>query len=130
MREIKFRGKRKDNNQMIYGDLCAYDHMVFIGVAKTIFQIRKGVFVPNVIWYEVLPESIGQFSDLKDKNRKEIYEGDIFDSPSKNKFKVIFDNGCFYYQNIVDEHPIGLLKEVAEDWKIIGNIYENLELEK
>ena len=132
MKQIKFRGKRKDNNQIIYGDLCIYDIIYFIGIAKTIFELRKNVFVPNVIWYEVEPESVGQFTGLEDKQGKEIYEGDIFDSPSKNKFYVIWFKDGWFIQNVKDKgiHPIQRLSEIASYWKVIGNVYENQELLK
>ena len=132
MREIKFRGKGKDTiikNQIIYGDLCIYNDIIFfIGITKRMVTIRKNVFVPNVVWYEVEPKSVGQFTGIKDKNGKEIYEGDIFDSPSKNKFKVVWWIDGWFYQNCSDEKPIGHLIEVAQDWEVIGNIYENPEL--
>lgn len=137
MRETKFRGKREDNGELIYGDLCFYDFLAFIGVAKTISEIRKGVWVPSVIWYEVIPESVGGYTGLNDSKRtkkfpkgQEIYEGDIFDSPSKNKFYVLWWKDGWYYNNVKDAHRSisGRLSEVAQDWKIIGNIYENIEL--
>ena len=158
MREIKFRGKRRDNNQITYGDLCIYDDMVFIGIAKTITEIRKDVFVPSVIWYEVEPENVGQFTGILDKNKKEVYEGDII------RFKYVV--GDFAWEEMTKEEekeaqkmngqafvgvissniltPVNLEIRVGDPkfshviWpliyvqnsEILGNIFENPELLK
>mgnify|MGYP001599044543 CR=1 FL=1 len=128
MREIKFRGKRRDNNQITYGDLCIYDDMVFIGIAKTITEIRKDVFVPSVIWYEVEPENVGQFTGILDKNKKEIYEGDIV-KHRNGISKIIFNHLSFTIHN-EQEFETYLHEWWTGDLEVIGNIYENPELIK
>lgn len=70
--------------------------------------------------------SIMQYTGLKDKNDKEIYEGDIVKhATDEGVYKVIFEDGGFYVKNLF-EYDFQTINEYPLE--VIGNIYENPEL--
>lgn len=117
-REIKFRGKRIDNGEWVYGDLLQPTEIC------DIYEIANCESIDGTR-YEVIPESIGQFTGLYDKNGKEIYEGDIITNGDKNiKYIVEWCDTGLKARQYNNRSYIGLKywKDVLE---VIGNIYDN-----
>ena len=78
-REIKFRGKRIDNDELVFG-------YFLVNNGKHIIAIDGGEF------HEVWPKSVSEFTGLKDKNGIEIYENDTIKIPDL-EFIDFVDNG-------------------------------------
>ena len=147
MREILFRGKRVDNGEWIFGDLL---HDRFIMSNETICQIYD--MNSNLTHREniILPETIGQYTGLTDKNGKKIFEGDYWlDTDGDYLVYVVefrygeFGFACYGWQGAL--MPYGF-DEDAGGWgeidfdpitnynidtiEVIGNIHDNPELLK
>ncbi len=118
MRAIKFRAWDKDL-KCWYNDFC---HLV-ICLDGTPINMQNG---ESLSTYE-----LSQFTGLRDKNGKEIFEGDIVSLGCYGEAKgypaqVVFQSGCFTF-DCIDGSGWMTWVEVDEI-KVIGNIYENPEL--
>lgn len=137
MREIKFRGKDLNTGEWAYGDLHTLCDYLHIHTEVTSFPFAgKRSFVN--------PDTIGQYTGLKDNNGKEIYEGDIVSYiittggiasekiPASVAHLVHYDNKHATFKIGYHSANYGTMKEVVDagNLVVIGNKYDNPELLK
>ena len=118
MRDILFKGKRVDNGEWTEGYFFKSWDKVFLLWGMT-------GDCPNM--EEVVPETVGQFTGLCDKNGKKIFEGDIVESPNGTQGFIEWQNAeCAFLVNIGDDW------QTMDDcpYEVVGNIYDNKEEEK
>ena len=118
MKSILFRGKRVDNGEWTEGYFFKSWDKVFLLWGMT-------GDCPNM--EEVIPETVGQFTGLCDKNGKKIFEGDIVESPNGTQGFIEWQNAeCAFLVNIGDDW------QTMDDcpYEVVGNIYDNKEEEK
>lgn len=130
MREILFRGKRKKDGKWIYGYLVKHDE--FVIVDKSLGSIGCGA--------QVIPETIGEFTGLVDKDGTKIFEDDIV--------RTIYGRLCVVHwcsfpsyvgwdltpvptKNNLEKKPPRLADLMkARHLRVVGNVADNPELFK
>lgn len=122
MREILFRGKRLDTGEWVEGDLIHSCGRTYCGIyGETLAQVD--------------PATVGQYTGLRDRNGKRIFEGDVLvsffcdDVPNYGERSVVLWHKHAWCSQYRDYKP-----ETLEDYEmtnyvdVIGNIYDNPEL--
>ena len=126
VREIKFRGRRV-NGAWIYGDLITgLNHEYYIR------HIIKSGNSKHAEITMVDRKTIGQFTGLKNKNGKEICEGDCINSYQNDYMptEVYWDDDLGQWSTTNYHSTLSLCDSMQKDVKILGNKHENPELIK
>ena len=128
MREILFRGKGTINNEWIYGDLLYY-----ADTAQIWQDSEFGKYTASVV-----PETLGQYTGLTDKNDVKIFEGDIVEYEAGGKMRI----GRVFFSDFRASFSVTAGKngsarinndlfnyiQNGNSVTVIGNIYDNPEL--
>lgn len=125
-REILFRGKRIDNGEWVEGY-----YFIDLENKKPYIMLkerRETIEDWMVKSIEVIPETVGQFTGLLDKNGKRIFEGDIFGNNHVPCRHVIFKDGSFCFNVVHSQGADILSQDRVGRLEIIGNIHDNPEI--
>ena len=135
MREHIYKAKRRDNHEWIIGYYCKYgdNHCI---IEPTEFGLAKGV--------GIIPETLCEYTQLKDKNGKRIWENDIVKGKFDGLYIILWyprnaqfikfsgydrvpwtDIESMTRQNLIN--PL-LQKDMCSDLEVIGNVIDNPEL--
>jgi uncharacterized phage protein (TIGR01671 family) len=122
MREILFRGKRVSNGEWVVGYLI-HDEFCNTQTPYIGYLTIDGCNVADVI-----PETVGQYTGLTDKNGKKIFEGDIvniyYPETIVENTVIKYIGASFYGDRFDDTWELDDYYQL----EIIGNIHDNIEL--
>ncbi len=133
-REILFRGKDKATDQWVYGDYTHNEGLNTHYISRNVNNISRKV-------WEVDPDTVGQYTEFKDKNGKKIFEGDIvhlkgdgFDGKEVgvdyHRIVSFYDGAICLSVGDVFHTPINDYVHGLDDWDVVGNITDTPELMK
>lgn len=117
-RKIIFRGKAKDSGKWLYGDLNhVYDGVYVFG--------RQEDDLDSPDAYEVDPKTVGQLTEVKDDEGKDVWEGDLIRNATD--WEVVYCRGCFSAKIIgreVAPDTMHIALRAVRGFKVIGTIHD------
>ncbi|MBC2084615.1 YopX family protein [Listeria marthii] len=138
MREIEFRGKRIDNGEWVYGNLMQFEDsatFIFADERKGASTLTYAHFIINNM-HAIDEKTVGQYTGLKDKNGKKIFEGDIVRNINGEYSYIGIvnkDRYTFYIKGVApkDNYDFADVSDTVTGKSsliVIGNIHENPEI--
>ncbi len=131
---IEFRALTIDTKKMVFGFYLKSGKNHHSSI-KHLIAVDEGSSVryAGLDFYEVIPETIGQFIGLLDKNGNKIFEGDVLESFVENevlKGTVFYaaDLGGYIYGSIEDFTELGICYRLSDEIEVIGNIHQNPQI--
>ena len=121
IREVIFRGKRTDNGEWVKG----YLYITHIG-SHEIGSYDAEINIERLT-FDVIPETVGQYTGLTDKNGVRIFEGDIVRYEDDIGY-VIYNGDDARF--LVDSPNMYISMDYSNEFEVIGNIHDNSELLK
>jgi hypothetical protein len=130
-REIRFRGKRIDNGEWVHGFYLQNNEKIYIVCeCETMSNDGENTDLYAIEWYEVIPETLGESTDIKDQEGNIAFEDDIIENEKGKRWCIrwgINSNGFIAKSN--DAHcNVFSSYHLTPKTKIVGNIHDNLEL--
>lgn len=126
MREILSRGKRVNNGEWVEGYLAEATVCTVYDTYLSIVIYKKPQSIYDSEWYEVIPGTVGQYTGLKDRNGKKIFEGDILKTIVGCIFSVEWEKEGRFLGFTSERKIVYVNREPKAE--VIGNIHDNPEL--
>ena len=133
MREILFRGKRVDNGEWVEGYYVKFGNAHYILTSKIEVETHLnsyGLPCTSPKMHEVIPETVGQYVCITDKNGKKIFEGDVVKTKQGKIVNICFNDGafCFNYNRYIyalgDSNYGYAYKATADELEVIGTVFD------
>ena len=127
MREILYRGKRVDNGEWVQGFYCKCVKAIGMETLTAIQQTDDN----SLYFREVIPETVGEYTGLCDKNGNKIFEGDILKGAWGTICQVVYDD-CYLGFRAKGKDGMHICMDYygLDRIEVIGNIHDNPELLK
>lgn len=120
MRNIKFRGKSVENSKWVYGFFIE-------DMGKSYILAKENESDYRLSWFEVENQTVGQSTGIFDKNKKEIFEGDVLRHELQGDMIVYYPFSgkvASYGLQEIKRGALNTLQDTEDLYEVISNIYD------